>query len=34
MSAPTVRRHDHGAAERRTAVTPFPGEGVGGRAVQ
>ncbi len=28
---PKGRSHEHGAAQRRTAVTPSRGEGVGGR---
>ncbi len=35
MSAPHGRPQErqprHGAAQRRTIVTPFPGEGAGGR---
>jgi len=31
---PKGRKPITGAAQRRTAVTPFPGEGAGGRVVR
>ncbi len=31
---PKGRQPTPGAAQRRTAVTPFPGEGAGGRVLQ
>jgi hypothetical protein len=31
---PKGRKPTRGAAQRRTIVTPFPGKGVGGKALQ